>query len=103
MEDSRQKILSKKFLDFAEKPATIEEKAVAMILQKFISAYNRNDILEISDSLSDDALVKGIATRGVFINKNDYLLLLRNNLKNIRLLTFVNAIIRINSGSAKVY
>lgn len=103
MDGFEQKKLSKELIVFAEKPATGEERAVAIILQKFISAYNQNNILEISGFFSSDALVKGIATRGAFINKNDYLLLLRNNLRNIKLLTLRNAIIRINNDYTKVY
>ncbi|MBI2635315.1 MAG: hypothetical protein HYW79_02105 [Parcubacteria group bacterium] len=103
MEDFWQKKSSKEFLIFAEKPATGDEKAVSAVLQKFISAYGKNDVFEISNLLSNSALVKGIATRGVFINKKDYIALLKNNLENIRLLTISDAVVRVNNGDAKVY
>ena len=102
MENFRQKILSKKFLNFAEKPVTDEELAIAGILQRFISAYNQANIYEISSLLSNNAEIEGLATDG-FVKKNVYLPLLQNNINRIRSLTFNNAIIRINNGGAKAY
>lgn len=82
-------------IEYLERPVTSDEKEIAQILEKIVTAHKTKNVPLLASVLSDDSLIMLPTDRSRFFTKNDYLRAVPKITNNLRKLSYTNVIIRI--------
>ena len=84
-------------VEFAEKPATAEEKVISVVLKKFSEAVNEKNLTLLSTLLDDEAVISVFSSE--LLDKEAYLKKMERLLPNVRRVKLRNVVIRVQSST----